>query len=340
MRMDERVAGAAAAQAAPSSRLPTLRHLLRSRELGVLLALLLLGAGLSVASPVFLTADNLLNIGRQVSLVGIMAAGMAMVIIAGEIDLSVGSVYGLGAIVTGLLLAAGHGVTFALLAGVCAGGAAGLVNGALCAYGRLPSFIVTLGSLSVARGVALIISAGMPITLGGALALRLPTLQNFFFLAQGHLLGIPMQLIFFIVIALLAGLLLGGTVFGFHVYAVGGSDRAARAVGIPVEFVKLQVFVIQGALAAFAGALNLGFLQSVQATAGAGLELDVIAAVIIGGTKLIGGEGTMWGTVIGVVLMGVLRNGLVLLGIPPFWQTTAIGCVIVLAVGIDKWLRR
>lgn len=325
-----------------SPRTASLRRLFSAREMGVLIALVLMCVYLSFAAPQFLNVQNLLNIGRQVSLLGIMAVGMTFVLISAEVDLSVGSIYALSGLVTGMLLVQNWPLLPALLVGLLIGGGVGLANGLLSTYGRLPSFITTLGMLNVVRGVALLITNGQPVTVDKAFGGNPGDLDIFFNLGQGRLFDIiPMQLVFFVLVALLGWFILARTTFGFRVYAVGGSSRAARAAGIKVSNTKIGAFVLMGVLAGLAGILSMAFLPSGQAgRTGVGLELDVIAATIVGGTALSGGEGTILGTVLGVLIIGVLRNGLVLTGVSPFWQTTMIGAVIILAVGVDKWTRR
>jgi ribose transport system permease protein len=317
------------------------RRILAQRETGVFLALVLMCLFLSITSPNFLGVTNLFNVGRQVSLLGILAVGMTFVIISGEIDLSIGSNYALAGLVTGMLLVQNWDLVPALAAGFAIGGGVGLINGLLATYGRLPSFIVTLGMLSAVRGIALLITAGQPVTVDQAFGGKPEVLRQFFYLGQGRLFDlIPMQLVFFVAIALVGWVLLAHTTLGFRVYAVGGNSRAARVAGINVFATKIAALVLMGLLCALAGILGMSFLPSGQAgRTGVGLELDVIAATIIGGASLSGGEGTILGTVLGVLIIGVLRNGLVLLGISPFWQTTIVGLVIILAVGVDKWTR-
>lgn len=316
-----------------------MRRLLRARETGVFVALLIMCLFLWQATPAFMTVRNLLNIGRQVSLIGIMAIGMTFVLISREVDLSVGSIYALAGLVTGILILGNWPLWAAVLIGLLIGMAAGSVNGLLSTYGLLPSFIATLGMLSVLRGLALLITDGQPVTVNETQGANPQTLQTFYFLGQGRLFDVvPMQLVFFVAAALVGWFLLSKTVFGFRVYAVGGSDKAARVSGIKVFNTKIQAFVIMGFLAAMSGILSLAFLPSGQAgRTGVGVELDVIAAAIVGGASLSGGEGTILGTILGVLIIGVLRNGLVLMGISPFWQETIIGLVIILAVGLDKW---
>lgn len=319
----------------------TLRKILSSRETGVFIALVLMSIFLTFASPNFLTVKNLLNIGRQVSLLGIMAVGMTFVLIAKEIDLSIGSIYALVGLSVGMLLIEQLGVFQAVLVGLLLGGGIGFINGWLSTYGQLPSFITTLGMLSAIRGFALLITNGQPVTINESFGISKRVIDQFYFLGQGQLFGtIPMQLVFFILVLTIGYVLLSRTVLGFQIYAVGGNEKAARVSGIRTKNVKIMAFMMMGILSGLSGILSLAFLPSGQAgRTGLGLELDVIAAAVIGGASLSGGEGTMLGTVIGVLIMGVLRNGLVLLGISPFWQTTIIGLVIILAVGVDKWSR-
>jgi ribose transport system permease protein len=329
--------GSVQEQARPSR----MRRFFSARETGVFIALLLMCIFLSFASPSFLNVKNLLNVGRQVSLLGIMAVGMTFVLICREVDLSVGSIYALVGLSVGLLLTMQFNLWLALLLGLALGAAVGFVNGWLSTYGQLPSFITTLGMLSAVRGVALLITNGEPVTINESFGISKSVVDQFYFLGQGQLFGvIPMQLVFFLIVLALGYVLLAKTVFGFQVYAVGGNEKAARVSGIISQRIKIISFMLMGVLAGLSGILALAFLPSGQAgRTGLGLELDVIAATIIGGASLAGGEGTMLGTLIGVVIMGVLRNGLVLLGISPFWQTTIIGLVIILAVGVDKWTR-
>ena len=319
-----------------------IKKLLSARETGVFIALLLMCFFLSQTTPAFLTVRNLLNVGRQISLLGIMAVGMTFVLISREIDLSVGSTYALAGLISGMLIVQQWGLLPAVGAGLFIGALVGLVNGLFSTYGLLPSFITTLGMMSVARGAALLITNGQPVTINATVGADPETLRIFYFIGQGRVFDvIPMQLVFFIIVAILGWVLLSRTVFGFRAYAVGGSDKAARVSGIKVFNTKIQAFVIMGVSSALAGILSLAFLPSGQAgRTGVGLELDVIAAAVVGGASLSGGEGTILGTILGVLIIGVLRNGLVLLGISPFWQEAIIGIVIILAVGIDKWTSR
>jgi len=320
----------------------SLSQLLWAREAGVFLALLALCLFLTFATDGFLTSLNLLNVGRQISLLGIMAIGMTFVLIAGEVDLSVGSTYAFCGLASGMLICAGWPLFAAVGLGVVGGCAIGLINGLLSTYGRLPSLIATLGMLSMVRGAALILTNGAPVTVNVRNGASENVLNAFEFMGQGYLFGvIPMQLVFFVIVAAIAWFVLSMTNFGFRIFAVGGSAKAARVSGIHVNVVKIWAFILMGALAAFAGILSLAFLPSGQAgRTGLGLELDVIAATIVGGSSLSGGEGTILGTILGVLIIGVMRNGLVLMGVSPFVQEFMIGLVIVIAVGIDKWSTR
>lgn len=310
--------------------------LLHQRELGVILALAALCIFGVFGTDGFSSGQNLLNVGQQASLIAIMAVGATFVIIAGEIDLSVGSIYVLASMVTGLLMQHGVEWVIAVLVGVVVGAAAGAVNGLLTVLLGLPSFIVTLGTLSIFRGTALLMTNAAPISLDQTI----PNNAAFAFLGTGDMLGVPMQLVIMIVVVLLGGFVLRFTRFGYHVYAVGGSREAARLCGIPTAHVRIGAFVIQGALAGLAGVLGLAFLQYVQGTTGTGLELLVITAVIIGGAALFGGSGTMLGTLVGVLLIATLQNVLILAGVSSFWQTITVGVVIVAAVALDTWMRR
>jgi ribose transport system permease protein len=324
------------ARAAPGRGAPLAQRVLRQREFGVIAALLILCVYGAVGTHGFLTKDNLLNIGQQGSLIGIMAVGMTFVIVTGEIDLSVGSIYVLASTVVGQLLTHGANWVLALLAGMAIGAAAGLVNGLVTVWLKLPSFIVTLGTLSVFRGIALLSTNAQPINLDDSVH----NIDQFSYLGTGTWFGIPMQLAILIVVAALGGFVLRYTRFGFHVYAVGGSREAARLCGIATSRVRVLGFVIVGALSALAGTIGLAYLLNVQGTTGTGLELLVITAVIIGGAALFGGSGTMLGTIVGVMLIAALQNVLVLADLGSYWQTLVIGVVIVAAVGFDAWVRR
>lgn len=313
----------------------------RSRETGVLIVLLLMCIFMALLTPSFLRTRNLLNIGRQVSTIGIMAIGMTFILIVKEIDLSVGAIYAISGMGSGLLLINGWNLWLALAIGILIGAFCGFVNGLLSTHGKIPSFIATLGMSSTIRGIALLMTNGDPVTINDRSGIAPESLRIFYYIGQGRVFDtVPMQFVFFVLIMLAGWFLLSKTVFGFKVYASGGSEKAAIIAGVNVSNIKIIAFVLMGVLSAISGILGMSFLPSGQAgRTGLGMELDVIAAVVIGGTSMSGGEGTIFGTLIGVLIMGVLKNGLVLLGISSFWQETLMGIVIILAVGIDKWTK-
>lgn len=311
------------------------------RELGIILAFLALFLVFAVLSPYFLEIGNLLNVLRQVSLIGIMGIGMTMVIVTGEIDLSVSATYGLTAIVSGLLLVAGFPAFVCVLAALAVGFAVGAVNGLLVSYGRIPSIIVTLGMLNIARGISLLVTQGIPVIVSNNTVDNTPALERFLAMGQHQIFGhIPIMAVFLLGLTAIGWVAFQQTLIGFRMRAIGGNASAAQASGINVRRVKTMAFAINGLMAGFAGVLNIAFITNVRADSGSGLELTVIASVIIGGTSLQGGEGTMLGTLFGVLIIGVLRNGLVLLGVSPFWQVPILGVVIIGAVAIDIWLRK
>jgi len=315
-----------------------LKRLFKIREMGVLVALLILFIFFSIANKHFFGVTNLLNVVRQVSLLGIIAMGMTMVITCAEIDLSVGSIYGLAATVAGMLMTKGHmAIWLSVATTLVACIAIGLLNGALVTYGRIPALIVTLGVMNIGRGAALILSQAQVIGINYRTVAD-KNVEGFLFIGQGKLLDtVPMLALFLIGITLISYLIFNRTIFGFHMRAVGGNPVAARASGLNAIRVKIVAFTILGLLCGVAGILNLSFLGNVQGTVGRGLELDVIAATIIGGTSMSGGSGTIIGTIIGVLIMGVLRNGIMLMGISPFWQEVLIGVVVIGAVAVDVW---
>ncbi|MEX0153293.1 ABC transporter permease [Microbacterium sp. LMI1-1-1.1] len=297
---------------------------------GALVGLVVLCVALFIATPDFLTGPNLLNIGIQVSTVAVLAFGMTFVIVAGGIDLSVGSVAALSSMASAWLYAdAGLPGWLTLLLGLVTGAVTGTVSGLASAYGKLPSFIATLAMLSVARGLTLVISDGVPI----------PTSPEVSFL--GSSIGpVPVPILVLVVAALIASFILNRTVIGRSMYAVGGNAEAARLSGLPVKRIVVTVFALSGTFAALGGLLLAGRLDSVQPQLGVGYELDAIAAVVIGGASLAGGVGRISGTVIGALVLVVIRNGLNLLDVSSFWQQVVIGVVIALAVGFDVIRRK
>ncbi len=291
-----------------------------------LAGLVVLCVVLTILTPNFLTFDNLFNVARQISITGIVAVGMTIVIVTSGIDLSVGSVLALAACAAGLLMSRGLPVPIALAAGCGVGAACGLVNGLLITKLRITPFIATLGMMSVARGAALVITGGIPVD----------TLPDSVPKIAGNLGPVPIPVLVMLVVALIGAAILGWTRLGRYAYALGSNEEAVRLSGIAVDWYKIAIYVISGLLAAIAGMVMMARLSSAQPTGGNMMELDAIAAVVIGGASLMGGRGTIFGTIVGVAIIGVLRNGLVLLDVSAFWQQLVIGVVIVLAVALDQ----
>ncbi|MFH7336321.1 substrate-binding domain-containing protein [Streptomyces sp. KHY 26] len=298
---------------------------------GALTALIVLVIALSALSGDFLTTDNLLNIGVQAAVTAILAFGVTFVIVAAGIDLSVGSVAALSATVLAWS-ATQHGVPVALavVLAVATGVAAGLVNGFLIAYGKLPPFIATLAMLSVGRGLSLVISGGVPIPFPDSVSHLGDTLGDW----------LPVPVLVMVVMGLLAAFVLGRTYIGRSMYAIGGNEEAARLSGLRVRKQKLAIYALSGVFAAVAGIVLASRLSSAQPQAADGYELDAIAAVVIGGASLAGGTGKASGTLVGALILAVLRNGLNLLNVSAFWQQVVIGVVIALAVLLDTVRRK
>lgn len=293
---------------------------------GALGALVLLGVVMSVLSPVFLTTQNLLNVGVQAAVIAILAFGQTLVIISAGIDLSGGSVAAVSAIVTGLTATSlGVSPVLAILLGLGTGVLCGLINGVLIAYGKLPPFIATLAMLSIARGLALVLSEGVPVDQPDAVAWFGSTLWGW----------LPAPVVVMAGIGLLTSFILNWTYTGRAIYAIGGNEEAARLSGINVGKQKLIIYSIAGSFSAVAGLVLAGRLASGQPQAAAGYELDAIAAVVIGGASLAGGQGRAFGTLVGALVLAVIRNGLNLLNVSSFWQQVVIGVVIALAVLAD-----
>ena len=303
-----------------------------------LLALTLLVIGLSLASDRFLTVDNTLNVLRQISINVCLSIGMTMIILSGGIDLSVGSMLALsGAVAAGLMK---HGITLeqfgvqlqftpfgGIVAGMAVGMVLGLANGIAITRFQLPPFVATLGMLSIARGLTMLWTGGFPITSLG---------NDFGTLGTGYVAGIPMPVCIAALLVVVFVVISQRTRFGRYVYAIGGNERAAGLSGINVAWVKIGVYAIGGIMSGIAGLIVTARLDSATPSAGAGYELDSIAAVVIGGTSLSGGRGSIWGTVLGCLIIGVLNNGMVLLEVSPFWQQVVKGVVIIVAVAIER----
>jgi ribose transport system permease protein len=302
-----------------------------ARQFGTLIGLAVLCLILWILTPYFLTVSNLLNIAEQTSINAIVAVGMTFVILSGGIDLSVGSIVALSGVVLGTSLQSGHALPVALLLAAAVGLACGLVNGALVAWGGLPPFIVTLGTMSIARGAALLYTEGRPVS-GFEPGFRM--------LATGRVGFIPAPVIAMLAVYAIAHFVLTRTTFGRYVYAIGGNEEATRLSGVAVRFHKTMIYGVSGLMSAIAAIILTARLNSAQPIAGMMYELDAIAATVIGGTSLMGGEGSLGGTLVGALIMGVLRNGLNLLGVSSFLQQIVIGGVIVVAVLLDTILKR
>jgi len=300
------------------------------QKFGIVGVLLIICAVIALQSSVFLTPTNLFNILLQVAINTIIAVGMTFVILTAGIDLSVGSIAALTAVVYGTMLHADVGVGVALLVALLTGGLAGFVNGFIIAKCKVPAFITTLGMMSIARAVALIITQGQ-------------TIHRFSdtvrYLGSGYIGPVPVPAVLALLVVAVAWYVLTQTKTGRHIYALGGNREAVRLSGIKVERVEILVYVISGLTAALGAIVLVGRLNSAQPIAGYGYELSAIAAAIIGGTSLMGGEGKVQGTLLGAIIIGVLYNGLTLLNVSSYIQQLIIGIVIIVAVFIDQ-LRR
>ena len=293
-----------------------------------LIGLIVVSVLMGLASDNFFSMNNILNVLRQVSVVGILAVGMTFVILTGGIDLSVGAVMALvGTLSAGLMVNMGLPAVLALLIGLVIGTGIGLANGALVAWGKMPAIIVTLATMGMARGLGLIYSGGYPIS-------GLPSWISWF--GVGRIGFMPVPVIIMFIVYAVAWVLLQRTAFGRHVYALGGNETAARLSGVKTQRVKLAVYGISGLTAALAALILTGRLMSGQPNAGVGFELDAIAAVVLGGTAIAGGRGLILGTLIGAILLGILNNGLNLMGINPYLQDVIKGAIILLAIYIGR----
>lgn len=307
-------------------------RLVRARESTLAAVVILLVIGLSLASPYFLTSGNLTVIGRQIALALIISTGMTFVILIGGIDLSVGSIVALVSVVSGeFMVTLGFPPALAVVLALVAGAVIGLVNGVINAYVGIPSFVVTLGMLAVARGLALGITSGS--TISGFPA-------GFLNLGQGDLAGIPIPVWIALVVAVVAHIVLSRTTFGRHVFFVGSNEEAAKLSGIRVRRIKIAVFIISATLASLSGILETARLSVGQPAAGSGYELLAIGAAVIGGASLFGGVGSILGTALGTTLLLLIQNALILLGISAYWQQVFSGVIIVAAVALNMWRKR
>jgi len=296
------------------------------RRYGILIGLIGLITAFSILSERFFTISNMLIVMRQTSIVAFLAVGMSFVILGAGIDLSVGSVLAFsGAVGAGVMQ--NGGIFFGILAGLALGTALGAFNGIVITKLKIPAFIATLAMMAIARGGTLVYTDGRPIT-------GLPS--SFAFLGRGYIGNVPFPIILMLIIFILAYIVLKLTRFGRYVYATGGNINAARASGIKVDNVIISTFAISGFLSGLTGMVLSSRLNSAQPTAGMGYELDAIAAVVLGGTNLFGGEGELWGTLVGAFIMGILNNGLNMLNVSSFYQQVVKGIVILIAVTVAQ----
>ncbi len=297
------------------------------RGLGSVIGLVGLCVVLSIITPTFYKGSNILNILRQVSDISILAAGETFVILTGGIDLSVGSVLGFCGVILASVLKSTGSALMGVLVGLGLGSLLGFTNGALVSKGGLPPFCATLGMMAVARGLAFVYTQGRPIS---------SFEKSFRFLGTGYLGFIPMPVVIAFVVYILVFMVLKHTVFGRYVYSIGSNETATRLSGIKTDYYKTIVYTISGLTAGLGAVILTARINSGHPLAGQNYELDAIAAVVIGGTSLSGGEGSILGTLVGALIMGVIRNGLNLINVDPFWQQVVIGIVIIAAVLADS----
>jgi ribose transport system permease protein len=307
---------------------PVLRFLSQNKSL---VGLIVLIVAVSIASPDFLDVGNLLNVLRQTSINAVIAMGMTFVILTAGIDLSVGAILALCGAFAASLIASGTGLLIAMLIVLLAGLALGAVSGLIITYGAVQPFIATLVSMTVLRGAVLVFSNGTPIDASSGAASN-----AFGNLGAGYLFGIPIPVIAAAIVFAACWVALTQTRFGRYVYAIGGNENVTRLSGVNVTLVKIVVYAVSGLLSALAGIILTARLQSAQPTAGVGYELDAIAAVVVGGTSLAGGIGSMTGTLIGALIIGILNNALNLMDVSAYYQMIAKGAVILLAVLVDR----
>jgi ribose transport system permease protein len=304
---------------------PDIKYILKNY--GIVIAFFAICVILSILSPVFLTSINIINIVRQTSIYGIMAVGMTFVILTGGIDLSVGSLLAISGVACAGMLRVGFGPFPAILVTLLVGSFFGLINGIIINAGKITPFVVTLGMMSIARGLTMLYTKGYPISGFG---------EGFRKIGGGYVLGMPVPIIIFIFVVVIAWGILTQTRLGRYTYAIGGNEETVRLSGINAPFFKTIIYGIMGLTAGISSLILTSRLNSAEPIAGTGYELDVIAAVVIGGTSLTGGRGAIWGTFIGALLIGVINNGMNLLGISAYFQLVVKGIIIIGAVLLDR----
>lgn len=325
------VDGAASRGVARRTRLARQRRWL-FEEIGVLGAVLLISTILSLSSPYFLTLNNLLRVGRQMSFIGLLAIGMSFVIGAGWIDISVGRIITLASFfMAALMQKLGVNPWLAFLAGIGLGALCGFVNGALSLLFKVHPMIITLGTMNLYWGLAVGLSNANPIVVESD--------SSFFVLGQGKVFGVPVPLIVFIVVGILCHILLRKARYGRHVLAVGSNPQAAQYAGIREKWTRLSVMILMGAIAGLTGGITLAFFQAFDPNVGAGMEMSTIGAAVIGGADLMGGYASVLGAMLGTTLIGLLNNGLVLIGVGAYWNSFVTGAVIIVAIGVSYLLR-
>lgn len=294
---------------------------------GIYIAFVLLIAVMAILSPVFLKTSNLLNILRQTSVNGIIAVGMTLVILTGGIDLSVGSVLALSAVIATSFAHPGeHSIIIPVVAGLLIGSLCGFINGIIIALNKIAPFIVTLAMMTIARGLALVYTEGRPV---------IDLSDTYNKIGSSYIIGIPFPVIIFILVVLAGIVLLKYMKFGRHIYATGGNEMAARISGVNTRGIIIWVYSLTGLLSGLAGIILSSRVMSASPATGQGYELDAIAAVVIGGTRLTGGVGSIAGTVVGALIIGIMNNGLDMLNISSYWQLFVKGLIILLAVNLD-----
>ena len=296
------------------------------KKYGPLFILLILVVLMALASPFFLTADNLTTVAKQTAVIGVLAIAELLVIITGGIDLTVGANLAFSMVLSAMMMKAGLPIPLCLLAALAIGGAVGYLNGFVVTAMRIPAFIATLGMSGILRGAALIATNGLPVS-------ALPKEITWF--GNGELLGLPVPILILGLLAVVFQLLLSKTLFGRHVYALGSNNEATRLAGINVQGKTRMVYMLAGMLSAIAGILLMGRLSAAQPTAATGYESNAIAASVIGGASMLGGIGSVWGAIVGAFIMSILTNGFTLLHVNTFFQQSAIGLILILAVYFD-----
>ena len=298
-------------------------------NVGILSVLVLLCVIVSIATSKFLKPNNLISVLRQISINAYIALGMTLIIILGHIDLSVGAIVAMsGTLTVGFIVTQGLPIPVAILLGILLGMVAGLISGMIVTYFRVPAFIITMAMMNVCSGVAYVYSGGQATRIN----------DDFFSaIGTGYLFNtIPLPVVYMIILIIVISFLLGKTKFGTYIYAIGGNREAARLSGVPIKKVEIAVFTISGVLSAFAGLVLCSRMYSGQPSVGSGYELDAIAACVLGGTSMSGGKGRISGTIFGAMVIGVISNGLNLIGVSSYWQLIVKGLIIACAVLLDS----